>query len=101
GPALAGVVVATSGPAAAYVLNALSLVGVLVIVARWRPDPPAARKAPPERIWSAVRAGVRYVRNAPSVRALYAQAGVFILFSSALWALLPVGAGAGLHLGAS
>ena len=100
GPALAGIVVATSGPAMAYALNALSLVGVLVIVVRWRPDPPAARKSPPERIWSAVRAGVRYVRNAPAVRALYAQAAVFILFSSALWALLPVVAGSVLHLGA-
>jgi hypothetical protein len=48
-----------------------------------------------------MRAGVRYVRNAPPVRALYAQAAVFILFSSALWALLPVVAGSVLHLGAS
>jgi len=36
-----------------------------------------------------MRAGLRYVRHAPELRAIFIRTGVFILCASALWALLP------------
>ena len=89
GPALGGAVVAASGPGAVFLLNALSFVGVLVVVYRWRPAT-VASALPAERVMSAIRAGVRYVWHARELRAVLLRAGVFIGAGSALWALLPV-----------
>src|SRR5262249_16933668 len=40
GPALGGVLVAASGPALVFALNAASFVGVLVVIYRWRRETP-------------------------------------------------------------
>ena len=89
GPALGGLVVALAGSGAAFLLNSLSFVGVVLVLYRWRR--PAHRSAlPAERLWGAMAAGLRYVRHAPDLRAVMARAGVFIVFGSALWALVPV-----------
>src|SRR5712691_11202711 len=56
GPALGGAVVAASGPGAVFLLNALSFIGVLVVVYRWRP-PTKANALPAERVIRATRAG--------------------------------------------
>src|SRR4029077_4225657 len=46
GPALAGVLIAAAGVAAAFVANVLSFVGVILVVARWK-RPVRKRTAPP------------------------------------------------------
>lgn len=89
GPALGGLVVAAAGPAAVFLLNAASFVGVLGAIYRWRP-PPAVSEAPPEDMLGATAAGLRYVRHAPAFQAVLVRIGVFMLGASALWALLPV-----------
>jgi MFS family permease/quinol monooxygenase YgiN len=100
GPALGGVVVAAAGPGAVFLLNALSFVGVLIVVYRWHAKPTQS-VLPAERVLGATRAGLRYVRYAPEVRAVLVRAGVFIGAGSALWALLPVLARRELGLGAA
>src|SRR5437899_5501692 len=50
------------------------------------PPPPL----PAERLLSAMRAGVRYVRHAPALRNVIVRTPAFVAFASALWALLPV-----------
>jgi MFS family permease len=88
GPALGGVLVAASGPALVFGLNALSFVAVLYVVYRWRRK--SARSVlPAERVIGATRAGLRYVRHAEPLRAVLARTGLFMLFASAFWALLP------------
>lgn len=89
GPALGGLLVAAAGPEATFILNALSFVGVLVVLVRWR-RPPEEQLLPAERFFGALRAGVRYVRHAPEVRSVILRGGAFILCASSLWALLPV-----------
>jgi MFS family permease len=89
GPALGGMVVAAAGPGAAFLLNAASFVGVLLVLCRWR-RPPRLSMLPAERILGAVAAGLRYARHAPELRAILARSCAFIIFGSALWALLPV-----------
>ncbi len=89
GPALGGLVVAASGPAAVFLLNSVSFLGVLVVMYRWR-RPRVASELPPEDMLGATAAGMRYVRHAPALRAVLVRIGVFTLGASALWALLPV-----------
>jgi MFS family permease len=54
----------------------------------------------PERFFSALRAGGRYVRYSPVVRRILLRATLFLFPSSALWGLLPLVATRRLALGA-
>ncbi|MCI0393430.1 MAG: MFS transporter [Chloroflexi bacterium] len=89
GPALGGLVVAAAGPAAVFLLNAVSFLVVLVAIYRWR-RARVPSNAPPEDMLGATAAGMRYVRHAPALQAVLVRIGVFTLGASALWALLPV-----------
>lgn len=89
GPALAGVLVAASGPQAAFLLNAVSFIGVIVVLVRW-PRAPLPSTLPAERFSGALRAGVRYVREATALQYVMGRAAAFFIFASATWALLPL-----------
>jgi MFS family permease len=89
GPAVAGVLVAAAGPAIAFLLNALSFLGVMTVLARWRRVPQPA-DLPSEGFFGAMRAGVRYVRAAPKLQCVMVRALTFFLFGSAIWSLLPL-----------
>lgn len=89
GPAIGGVVVAVAGPAAVFLLNAVSFVGVIFVLYRWHRTPRPA-VLPAERTIGAIRAGIRYVQYAPTLRAVLVRTGAFISCGSALWALLPL-----------
>src|SRR5207249_3404107 len=99
GPALGGVLVAASGPALVFALNAVSFVAVLVVVYRWRREAPRAL-LPAERVIGATLAGIRYARHAPPLVAVLVRLGLFIVCASAFWALLPVITRRDLGLGA-
>ena len=99
GPALGGVLVAASGPALVFALNAVSFVAVLVVVYRWRREAPRAL-LPAERVIGATLAGIRYARHAPPLIAVLVRLGLFIVCASAFWALLPVITRRDLGLGA-
>ena len=88
GPALAGFVIAIAGIGAAFVLNAFSFLGVILVVARWK-RPVVKRATPPETVTGATVAAIRYVRFSPGVRIVLLRAGVAMFFASALLALLP------------
>jgi predicted MFS family arabinose efflux permease len=100
GPAIGGLVVATLGPAAVFFINSLSFVAVVLALWRWSPAP-KTNTMPAERVVGAIRAGARYVRHNPPLRAALQRTGSFIIGASALWALLPVLARRGLGLGAA
>jgi MFS family permease len=98
GPALGGLLVAATGPGVVFLLNAVSFLGVIVVIYRWEPTPQQSTM-PPEHIFGAIRAGVRYVRHAPELCAALIRTGAFILCASALWALLPLQARHALGVG--
>lgn len=89
GPAIGGAIVAAAGAAAAFLVNALSYVGLIVVLARWRPNRPP-RLLPPERIDLAMAAGVRYVAMSPDIRRVLFRALLFGVSASAVPALMPV-----------
>jgi MFS family permease len=99
GPALGGLIVAAAGPGWTFILNALSFVGVIAVLARWRRPREEAVLAG-ERVLGAMRTGVHYVRHSPEVLAVAARGVAFIFSASSLWALLPLVA-RGLHRGAA
>jgi len=88
GPALAGVLIAAAGVGAAFVVNAVSFVGVIVVIARWR-RPVRRSLAPLETVSGATVAAIRYVRYSPELRAVMWRAGFTMFAASALLALLP------------
>jgi MFS family permease len=98
GPALGGALVAAAGAQWVFGLNAVSFLGVLAVLVLWR-RPRVEKPLGPEHVRSALRAGTRYVRSSPRMKAILARSGVFILFASAMWALLPVVAREDLDLG--
>lgn len=89
GPALGGLIVAASGPAAVFALNALSFLAVIAVVWAWKREAKPSR-LPREHFLGAMRTGLRYVREAPDFRRVLVRALGFFLFASAVWALLPV-----------
>ena len=88
GPALAGVVIAAAGVAAAFVTNFVSFFGVILVVAKWK-RPVRKRTTPRETFGGATVAAVRYVRYSPEILTVVVRTGAVMFFSSALFALLP------------
>jgi MFS family permease len=90
GPALGGVIIAGFGIALPFWLNAVSNLGIIGALLWWRSPQSAAHRLPAERFAGAIRAGFRYARHNPHLRATLARAVGFFLFASAYWALLPL-----------
>ncbi len=99
GPAVGGLILAATGTATVFFLNAVSFVAVLIVVYRWRREPTAS-ELPPERLSESIYRGVRFVRNDPDLRSVLARTITFIFFASSIWALLPLLVRNQLHLGA-
>src|SRR5205814_7387836 len=83
GPAMGGVVLAKWGAATVFVLNAVSFLAVIWVLYRWRRTHTRS-VLPAERLWGAMRAGLRYVRYAPALRDVMTHTAVFIVFASAV-----------------
>ena len=89
GPALGGAIVAAAGAGATFILNAVSFLGVMIVLYRWQ-RPVTDTALPAERMVAAIHTGLRYVRHSRGLQAILWRTGIFILFSSSLWALLPL-----------
>ena len=89
GPALAGLLIASSGVASVFIFNAASTVFTILVLWRWQRAPRAAA-LPPEPFWSALRIGARYARHNPQLLAVLIRSAAFYTFAVALWALLPL-----------
>ncbi|HZE27593.1 MAG TPA: MFS transporter [Terriglobales bacterium] len=88
GPALGGMVIAAAGSGTAFLLNALSFFGVIVVLYRWKRPP--AERIEPEALWDAVWSGICYVRRSPLVQSVLIRTGAFSIGAIALLALLPI-----------
>ncbi|MBD9477897.1 MFS transporter [Pseudoxanthomonas sp. PXM02] len=89
GPALGGLIVANAGIQWAFAINALSFLGVAIVLVAWRRTP-SATTLPPESFGVALRAGLRYATQASVLQSVLVKAASFFVFASALTALLPI-----------
>ncbi|MDO4591260.1 MAG: MFS transporter [Comamonadaceae bacterium] len=89
GPLVAGALIASAGTLWVFVLNAvLSIVAGLVLL-RWKraaPINPLGR----ERLPSAMRVGLQFIKESPRMRAVIARTVAFFFMSTAIMALLPL-----------
>ena len=100
GPALGGVIIAVAATGWVFLAGAWLSIGLLVALYRWHQQRPE-RTAPAERVTGAVRAGGRYIRHSPVLKAILVRTGLFTVFASAIWALLPLVARGELELEAA
>jgi len=89
GPALAGVLVAAVGPWLVFMLNALSYIGILAVLVRWRREHHKST-LPAERFVSAIRVGLRFVMHTHALQVVLIRGIAFFLFASATWSLFPL-----------
>ena len=89
GPAVGGLIVAAAGAAMAFAINAISYLGIIGVLARWR-LPAEERTLPRERLGTAILAGVRYVAMSPNLKSTLLRGLVFGIGASALMALMPL-----------
>lgn len=90
GPALAGVLLAWWSPAWVFAASALCMAGMVLVAGRVPAAPPALAHAPPERLISGMRTGLRFAWHTPGVMAPLLRTVLFGLCASAVWALLPL-----------
>lgn len=99
GPAIAGLILVFGGPSATFALNALSYLAVVAVLLTWRRRKrPAA--LPPEHLLGAIRAGMRFVRHSPAMRAAMLRSALYYAPAAAPWAMLPLVVREILHLDA-
>lgn len=86
GPALGGILISLWSTSLAFALNAISYLGMIVVLSRWRPE-----SLPPMRepMLSAIGRGIRFCAGSSPIRKVLAR-GLFIGFGAAgLQALMP------------
>jgi MFS family permease len=100
GPALAGVLVAWTGVAAVFALNAVTFLVFAGVLVGWR-RPPEDDGHGAEPFLAALRAGGRYVRHSLIMRRILTRLGLLIFPGVVLWALLPLIASKRLGMGSA
>lgn len=89
GPAIGGLIVAAAGAGAAFMMNALLYLPLIIVLYSWkrlRAEP----RLPPERIDRAIISGLRYVANAPPIRTVVIRSVLTGLAGASVPALMPL-----------
>lgn len=89
GPAIGGAIVAAAGAVGAFAVNAFSYLGLIGVLARWRPEY-APRTLPRETLGVAITAGIRYASMSPAIRAVLMRSTLFGIGVSAIPAMMPL-----------
>ncbi|MBA2402305.1 MAG: MFS transporter [Bradyrhizobium sp.] len=99
GPAVGGIVVATAGAVAAFAVNAVLYLPLMVVLFLWNRTHEPSR-LPRERLNRAMVSGARYIANSPSIRIVLIRTLVTGLIGGSVSALMPLVARDLLHGGA-
>ncbi len=89
GPLIAGAIIASAGSAWVFALNATLSLASAVVLIRWQREhheSPLGR----ERLGSAIRVGVQFVRQSPRMKGVLVRISLFFLNTTALMALMPL-----------
>lgn len=88
GPAIAGTVIAFGGPGAVFLVNAVSFVGVVIVVSFYRPVTTSAIDT--QQIVEAIHVGVQFFRQSSRLRRLALRLGAAWGINASVMALLPL-----------
>lgn len=86
GPALGGLLISIVGTAAAFGLNALSYIALIVVLLRWYPETVPPRRTP---MLSAIATGLRFCVQSDPVRRVLVRGFAFGFGAAGFQALLP------------
>jgi MFS family permease len=89
GPAIAGLVIATSGVSTAFAINGLSYFAIIAAVAFVRLVPVEARAKQPGDVWAELLDGVRYVLQHQTIRGLLITVAVASIFGRGALEMMP------------
>lgn len=89
GPAIGGAIVAAFGAAAAFAINAVSYLALIVVLWRWKP-PTSISSLPRETLGLAIVAGLRYVAMSPNLEKVLLRGFAFGFAVISVVALLPL-----------
>ncbi len=89
GPALAGFLILLGGSGLTFSLYAVSILTVIGALVMWRRNR-RFTGLPREHLISAMRAGMRFVRNTPAIQHAMVRTIAYSIPASAPWALLPL-----------
>ena len=101
GPAIGGLLIVIAGPETAFALNALSYLGVIVVLIALAREMPTPDREETSMV-NAIALGVRFARFTPQFRKVLALAAMFAMTSAVVQSILPnrtdeVGGGAGAY----
>lgn len=88
GPVLGGLIVGWFGAGWAFLLNAISFLGVVVVLWKWK-RPAPSQDLPSERFLGAMKVGFRYARHSWPFQILLIRTIGYIWFSGVIFSLLP------------
>jgi MFS family permease len=102
GPAIAGVIIATAGVTACFVVNAASFLAFFVVLLLIRTSElyPVARVEDPPKVGTAIREGLAFVWSSPLLRLVIGVSGVVSVMGFNFRTLLPILATKTLSVGA-
>jgi len=89
GPAIGGVIVAATSSAVAFIINAVSYLGIIATLLWWRPAR-VRSELPPEPLGSAIAAGVRYISLSPHLLSIMLRCMLYTIPIAAVPALMPI-----------
>src|SRR6266487_858467 len=87
GPAIGGIVVATAGAVAAFAVNAVLYLPLMVVLFLWNRTHEPSR-LPRERLNRAMVSGVRYITNSPSIKIVLMRTLVTGVIGGSIMALM-------------
>ncbi|MGQ0700791.1 MAG: MFS transporter [Panacagrimonas sp.] len=88
GPAVGGLIIATLGIAAAYLVDVFSYLLIIGALWWWKPVPRLSQD--PEHLVQAMRSGLRFALFHPDLQRVLLRAFLFFIAASSYWALLPL-----------
>ncbi len=89
GPAIGGIVIAAAGIVAAFSVNAVFYLPIIIALALWKRDVVTPR-LPPERLDRAMLAGMRFVHYSPPTRRVIVRSLFTSLGGAAVYSMLPL-----------
>ena len=89
GPALGGLIITAAGAAAAFALNSLSYLALIIALLLWR-KPADTSALPREQFRQAATAGIRYVSLSPNLLRIILRGFLFGVSAVSVLALLPL-----------